>query len=117
MHPERRWPRLPGYDYTLPDAYFITICTQNRECLFGKIQEGRMRINAFGEFVSACWNEIPLHFHRVVLDAFVVMPNHVHGIIWITDGGTDIVPSVGMTHASSLRERVDYARSAGATIS
>jgi putative transposase len=111
MRPDRRSLRLPGYDYSLPDAYFVTLCTHNRECLFGDIQNGKMRLNNSGEFVLACWNEIPTHFPRTVLDAFVVMPNHVHGIIWITNSGADGVPSAGMTHASSLRERVGYSES------
>jgi REP element-mobilizing transposase RayT len=73
--------RLKGYDYTLPGAYFITICTQNRECLFGDIVDGEMRLNEYGKMVLAVWNEMPEHYQGVDVDAFVVMPNHIHGIV------------------------------------
>jgi putative transposase len=64
-------------------AYFVTICTRERECLFGEIEDGEMRLNPLGEMAAACWHAIPHHFPRVVLDAFMVMPNHMHGIIVI----------------------------------
>ncbi len=59
--------------------YFITICTKNRECLFGTIENSEMIKNDLGETVEQCWVEIPKHFPDVVLDAFVVMPNYIHG--------------------------------------
>ena len=79
----RRSIRLKGFDYTQEGAYFVTICTQNQACLFGDIVNGQMRLTDVGEVADICWRAIPQHFPRVVLDAFVVMPNHVHGIIWI----------------------------------
>ncbi len=92
----RRSIRLKGYDYTQPGAYFITVCTYMRECLFGEVVDGQMRLNAWGQIVEQCWREIPIHFPHVALDAFVVMPNHIHGIIVIGD--------VGATHASPLHQ-------------
>jgi REP element-mobilizing transposase RayT len=86
----RRSIRLKGYDYSQAGAYFVTICAQNRECLFGEIVDGEMRLNGQGEIVIACWDNLPCHFPHIELDAFVVMPNHVHGIIVIaydTGGG------------------------------
>ena len=79
----RRSIRLKGFDYTREGAYFVTICTQNQACLFGEIVNGQMRLNDVGEVADICWRAIPERFPRVVLDAFVIMPNHVHGIIWI----------------------------------
>ena len=79
----RRSIRLKGFDYTREAAYFVTICTQNQACLFGEIVNGQMCLNDVGEVADICWRAIPEHFPRVVLDAFVIMPNHVHGIIWI----------------------------------
>lgn len=79
----RRSIRLNGYDYSQTGVYFITICTQNRECLFGEVVNGAMRLNGLGEIAQRCWNEIPAHFPHVKLDAFVVMPNHVHGVLWV----------------------------------
>jgi len=74
----RRSIRLPGYDYTQPGAYFITVCTQNRDCLFDD--------PVLRSVVETYWQAIPRHFPHVTLDAWVVMPNHVHGIIVITVG-------------------------------
>jgi putative transposase len=111
MRKNRLSHRLPGYDYRRPDPYFITACVKYRECLFGAIRGEKMLQNPFGQIVQACWDEIPAHFPNAVLDAFVVMPNHIHGIIWIVNGPISATPSVGMTHASSLRERINYARS------
>jgi len=91
----RRSIRLKGYDYTQPGAYFVTICTRDREPLLGRVVDGHMVLNACGEMVRACWREIPDHFPHVALDAFVVMPNHVHGILWI-------VGDVGARHAVPL---------------
>ncbi len=79
----RRSIRLKGFDYTREGAYFVTICTQNQACLFGEIVNGQMQLSDVGEVADTCWRAIPEHFPRVVLDAFVIMPNHVHGIIWI----------------------------------
>jgi len=80
----RRSIRMRGYDYTQAGAYFITICTQDRECLFGTIVDGCMHMNDAGRMVQSVWNEIPDHHPGVDVDAFVVMPNHVHGIIILT---------------------------------
>lgn len=111
MKSGRKSLRMPGYDYRNPDAYFFTSCTYNRECLFGEIRGGRMERNPHGDIVWNCWHELPRHFNNVMLDAFVVMPNHVHGIFWIVDKFVGDLPSVGMMHASSLRERIRYFQS------
>ena len=68
-------------------AYFVTICTRDRACLLGEIVDGEMRLNEAGEIARRCWEEIPRHFPFVELDAFVVMPNHVHGITVIQGRG------------------------------
>ncbi len=81
----RRSIRLKGYDYSSEGAYYVTIVVQGRECLFGEIIDGEMYLNEYGEIVQKWWHEIPNHFPNVVLGAFVIMPNHVHGIIWIID--------------------------------
>jgi len=81
----RRSLRLPAYDYSLPGRYFVTVCTQNRECLFGENKNGEMVLNEVGKLVQTVWNEIPQFYPGVGIDAFVVMPNHFHGIIILTD--------------------------------
>ena len=82
--------RLKGYEYTQPGAYFVTLVTQDRACLFGEIAAGEMRINRIGSIVARCWRDIPTHFSGASLDEFVIMPNHLHGIILIQDC-TDIL--------------------------
>lgn len=79
----RRSIRLHGYDYAQAGAYFVTICTQNRECLFGDIEDGEMRLNDYGRVVEEEWLRTATIRREVELDAFIVMPNHVHGIIVI----------------------------------
>ena len=75
--------RLKGYDYSQAGAYFVTICTQDRECLLGDIVDGEMRLNDVGQMVQDVWNDLPARYPDVETDGFVVMPNHVHGIIVI----------------------------------
>jgi hypothetical protein len=81
----RRSIRLRGYDHTRAGAYYVTVCTHDRMPLFGDVVNGVMVPNAMGHIVQRCWDAIPDHMPMVVCDAFVVMPNHVHGIIVITD--------------------------------
>ena len=77
--------RLQTWDYGSNAAYFITICTQNREHFFGEIlgNEPAMKLNELGKLANQFWLDIPQHFPFVLLDSFIVMPNHVHGIILI----------------------------------
>jgi REP element-mobilizing transposase RayT len=75
--------RLKGYDYGLNGAYYITICSYQKQYLFGEIVEGNMERNLLGDTVEAVWYRLPLHFKFIELDAFIVMPNHIHGIIVI----------------------------------
>lgn len=84
----RRSVRLRGYDYSQAGAYFVTICTPDRDCLFGDVADGVMRLNDAGRVVERCWHEIPIHFPHVELDEFVIMPNHVHGVIVIVGAGS-----------------------------
>ena len=94
--PRRRSTRLSRFDYARQGAYFVTLCTRNRACLFGDIQNGEMRLNETGELANKMWNEIPTHFPHVEIDASVIMPNHLHGVIVIPHA------PVGATHASPL---------------
>ncbi len=81
----RRSIRLKGYDYSQPGAYFVTICTQNREYLFGEILNGEMRLNDAGRMVERWWLKLSTKFPCVRPDTYVVMPNHFHGIVIIMD--------------------------------
>ena len=96
-HHHRRSIRLKGYDYSQAGAYFVTICTQDRACLFGDVIDGDIRWNDARQRVAQCWLDIPHHFPHVELDSFVIMPNHIHGIIVITSDC-----DVGARHAVPL---------------
>jgi REP element-mobilizing transposase RayT len=89
----RRSIRLQGYDYSQAGAYYVTIVAWRRECLFGEVVNKEMRLSRYGEIVQKWWEEIPVHFANVETGAFIVMPNHVHGIIFIVNRrGTVPVP-------------------------
>jgi putative transposase len=79
----RRSIRLKEYDYSQSGAYFVTICAHDRECLFGEIVDGKMILNDVGRMVQAIWDDIPSHYAGIDTDAFIIMPNHIHTIIFI----------------------------------
>ncbi|MBC7076849.1 MAG: transposase, partial [Synergistales bacterium] len=83
----RRSIRLPGYDYTQPGAYFVTLCTHERAPLFGAVVDGQMVFNTFGKIVREEWFKTAEIRPYLALhdEECVVMPNHIHGIIWIVD--------------------------------
>ena len=89
----RRSIRLKGYDYSQAGLYFVTICTQNREHLFGEIQNGKMVLNEYGKIVQSVWNGLPQHYGNICLHEFIIMPNHVHGIIRICNVGVGFKPT------------------------
>jgi REP element-mobilizing transposase RayT len=115
----RRSIRLHGYDYSRPGVYFVTLCTHSKEFLFGTVVDGQMKGNGCGEIVSLYWNHLPKRYPQVRLDSFVVMPNHIHGIVEIVGaihespliheppGGGAIhqSPGAGAIHESPLRRR------------
>ena len=82
----RRSLRLRGYDYAQAGAYFVTICVQGRACLFGAIAEGSMCLNVAGELAADLWSRLPARYPDIDLDQFVIMPNHIHGIVVLPDG-------------------------------
>jgi putative transposase len=90
--------RLPSYDYTQPGAYFVTLCTHQRVCSLGAVADGQMQLNHWGRAVAECWAAIPAHFAHAALDEWVVMPNHVHGILVITDVAVVAGDAVGARH-------------------
>ena len=83
--PRRVSLRLPGFDYSQEGAYFVTICVKGRQYLFGKIIDNEMNLNEFGKIVAAAWDDLSSYYNPAIkLDAFTVMPNHIHGTIIIT---------------------------------
>lgn len=99
----RRSIRLEDYDYSWAGAYFVTICAQNRACLFGEIRTDEMTPDPAGMLVQSEWDALPKRFPMLELDAFVLMPNHVHGIVVIAgDAWTAEDPDQG-SHAARAR--------------
>ena len=92
--------RLPDWDYTAPGWYFVTICTKERNPYFGEIVDGEMIRNELGKIAHNFWFEIPSHHGNVSIDEFIIMPDHVHGILRLTD----IEDVVETLHATSLRK-------------
>ncbi|WP_157621238.1 transposase [Salisaeta longa] len=88
-HTHHRSRRLAGWDYTRAAAYFVTLCTDHRVYLFGEVQDGRMALSAYGQIAAAGWYRSEGLRDEVHLDAFVVMPNHVHGIVVIAPPAAD----------------------------
>lgn len=87
----RRSIRLRDYDYSQPGAYYVTICTHERRCLFGKIADSEVRLNSLGHAIRHHWQDLPNHHAGVELDEYVVMPNHLHGIVVIGESSGEIV--------------------------
>jgi REP element-mobilizing transposase RayT len=93
--------RLPGYDYSQAGAYYLTILSLKKEHLFGEVVGGVVELSPAGEIVQKEWLRIPRHFTNVVLDAFVIMPNHVHGIVVSMEGGVHTGSTTSQSHAQS----------------
>ncbi|HKK41782.1 MAG TPA: hypothetical protein VJ963_05180, partial [Bacteroidales bacterium] len=92
--------RYPGRDYSLPGKYFVTICTADRVEWFGRILNGEMKLSEIGNIAYICWHEIPGHFINVSIDEFIIMPDHIHGIVIINK--SEKIPLVGSLHATNL---------------
>jgi len=86
--------RLSHWDYGSNAAYYITICTKNRVPYFGKVKDGIIQLSAIGQIAHQCWADIPLHFPFVILDEYIIMPDHMHGIIIINKEN-----NIGQQHA------------------
>jgi len=99
----KRQFRLPGYDYSRPGFYFITICTKNRERFFGKIINEKMLLSNIGEIVKKYWLELPKSFDNIYLDEYIIMPNHVHVVIEIMDSWCRPAPWRGFAVSTPWR--------------
>ena len=103
---DRRSTRLKDFDYSRAGVYFVTVCARNRRCLFGNVVHNEMALNKIGVMVHESWNELPDRFPDIELDEFIVMPNHIHGIVHIV-GAQFIAPRYSqgaMNRAPTLGE-------------
>ena len=103
----RRSIRLKDFDYSLPGDYFLTICTQDKHCLLGSVIQGRVCLSPAGMMVSEVWRNIPTRHPGVELDTFVVMPNHIHGIVRI------LYPNAGPRNFDGRTQRSAPTRRSG----
>ena len=94
---QRRSVRIKEYDYSQPGAYFITLVTYRRECLFGVITNGELQLSSYGKIADEHWRAIPAHFPHARLGAHIIMPNHLHGVIEITETRNPVEPVSGIT--------------------
>ena len=97
--------RLRGHDYTQAGEYYVTLCVKDRECALGEIKDGLMLLSGIGEIAATCWLEIPRHFPNALLDEFVIMPDHMHGILILRN----CVP-VGVQYIEPRRENIEPRR-------
>ena len=100
----RRSIRLKGYGYSQPGVYSVTICSWNRECLFGDIVDGEMRLNEYGVVVEKFINKISDRFNHTELDCSIIMPNHVHVIIMVA-GNVGAIHELPLRHEHALEYR------------
>ncbi len=111
--PRRKPLRLPGFDHAHPGAYFITVNVADGICLLGSVANGEMRLNELGRIVDWAWRNLPPHFPSIRLDAYVVMPNHLHAVLVIASAGGAALPAIvgtfksHSTRAANLQRRVD----------
>jgi REP element-mobilizing transposase RayT len=119
----RRSIRLQGYDYTQAGAYFVTICTGQKQCILGEVVDGAVVLSRYGRLAVMCWEWLAQHYPYVELDAWVVMPNHLHGIIVISDaedadglsrGGSRTAPTTPDATAATAPKRKTLGRLIGA---
>ncbi|SRR5581483_1616911 len=110
----RRSIRLPGYDYAQSGAYFVTICVENRACLFGTATHGTIQLTEAGRTVQDQWLALPSRFSQIGLDGFIVMPNHIHGIVLV--GAQFIAPSDSLPHSRAEAGAMNYAPTLGEII-
>lgn len=90
---DRHTIRLRGYEYSAPGLYYVTVCEKSGKCLFGEVVDCEVKLSALGEIVRDCWEGIPKHFENADVDRYIIMPNHVHGIVILNES------LVGTRHA------------------
>jgi REP element-mobilizing transposase RayT len=106
----RRSIRLKEYDYGQAGAYFVTVCAWGHECLFGEIAGGEMRLNGLGEVVHHTWRDLENHVGNLHVNEFVIMPNHIHGIITIVGAGSKPAQTKPAQISSALESVVKKAQ-------
>jgi len=107
--------RLKNWDYGSSGYYFVTICVKNRECVFGNVDDNKMILSESGKIAEKFWLEIPAHFPSVKLDEFIIMPNHIHGII-IIDNHRDVACNVSTRTNNKIMSIISPKRGSLSTV-
>jgi len=107
--PVRKRLRLTAFDYSTPGCYFITICVSNRRCLLGDVHEDHVVLSPLGQIVSDVWLQVPGRHGAIILDEFVIMPNHLHALLQLTGTTTSLSDTIGAFKSQST----NTARSTG----
>ncbi len=108
MSGNRKSIRLKDYDYAQQGTYYVTVCANDRKCVFGDVGNGKMVLNDAGNMVTHDWNQLPDRFPNIEMDEFIVMPNHLHGVIVIV-GKHEITDDVGAPLVGALNDMDDRA--------
>jgi len=108
MPPRRKALRLLTRDYSQAGSYFMTICTHEKKCVLGSVESSQVQLSRVGEIVRATWNALPERFARVVLDEFVIMPNHLHAILTLVTAGFAHSGSVNMNKMPAARPTAHF---------
>lgn len=106
----RKSLRLRHYDYATPGAYFVTICVAERACLLGTVTNGKVELTNAGQIVYEAWRNLPSHYAGIELDEFVVMPNHVHGLLVIRKDGNHPLPELVRAFKSFSAREINKAQ-------
>jgi len=109
-YPERKNPRLKGYDYSTQNYYFVTVCTNGKRCIFGQPDQ----LNQYGKWAAQGLMEIPQHYPDILVDKFVIMPNHVHAILYIHDKKANLSRVIG-SYKSFVSKKI-HEREPGKTV-
>jgi REP element-mobilizing transposase RayT len=110
----RRSIRLRGYDYAGGGAYFVTICTEARKCMFGDVIEGEMFLNEGGRLVQKTWDSLPERFRSLVLDVFQIMPNHLHRVFVLPGPGPGLEPALAKATGAPVVQQYEHRRGGAA---
>src|SRR5580704_9630195 len=112
LRPTRKLLRLQAHDYSQPAAYFLTICTDQKRCRLGRINDGQVTLTPAGHIVRQSWHDLSTRFPHVIQDVFVIMPNHIHAILFVGAGLAP--PGVNTSTASSAAPKVSLSGIIGA---
>lgn len=104
--PSRRSPRKPGYDYATPGAYFVTLCAFQRKHIFGKVQDNTVALSPIGRIADHYWQRLPSYYDHVTLDEWVIMPNHLHAVVWLHQSFPGEIDAAAVDRCPPERSRV-----------